>query len=281
MKKFRSTVAQIELKSGMAYVIQLDDGRFLLIDGGDKFGADGERLYKYLSEKAEGEKPVIAAWFFSHGHRDHIRLAYRFMEEYAKCVEIQRIAYNIPLNVEYGGYDKTSGVNDEQEEQMWYKTIENFPDAEKRVLKTGDVFTFANARVDVLSTAFDPYPASPTNRNETSAIFKVSFDSEKSFMVLGDAMSDRLAALIDCNSTIYCSDDILKSDILQVAHHGLCVCRKEQYEAVTQLYKKIAPKICFWPTSARRFYNDTWCQSEEYPYNQFLLTSAKEKNFHQ
>lgn len=66
-----------------------------------------------------------------------------------------------------------------------------------------------------------------------------------------------------------------------MAHHGLCIGGEEQYGALTTLYKKIAPKICFWPIGATRFYNDTWCQSEKHPYHRFLLDSAKDKNFHQ
>ena len=59
MQDIRTTVAQMELKQGMSYAIQLSDGRFIMIDGGEHFEVDGERLYRYLCEKSQDEKPVI------------------------------------------------------------------------------------------------------------------------------------------------------------------------------------------------------------------------------
>ena len=280
MENVKTTLAQIELKAGMAYVIQLDDGRFILIDGGEHFDADGARLYRYLCEKAQGEKPVIAAWFFTHGHRDHVKLAAYFMEEYKASVEIQTIAYNIPLDVNYTGFDSTSGRGDAAAEELWYKSIENFPSAKRHVLKRGDVFTFANAKVEIFTTAFEKYPDPPTSRNHTSAALKITFENGKSFLVLGDCEGDRLVKLLDPTMPIYRTDEELKSDILQVPHHGLHVARADDYEIIVQLYRKISPKICLWPQKAERFYNDPWCQSEQYPYNRFLLDSVKDKNFH-
>ena len=250
-----------------------------MIDGGKGFEADGRRLYRYLCEKTTHEKPVIACWFFTHGHGDHIKLAAEFMCAYKDDVVIENIAYNIPTDVDFCGYDK--GHGEEIIEAEWFKAIENFPKANRYVLKTGQIFKFSNARVDVLTTAFDPYPEQPTNRNQVSAILKTTFDNGKSFMMLGDAMGERLVALVDPNSSIYCTDEILKSDILQTAHHGLAVCSEKDYQTVAQLYRKIAPSVCFWSQKAARFYNDPWCQSTKYPYHRFLLDSVKERNFHQ
>ncbi len=280
MENVKTSVAQIELKAGMAYVIQLDDGRFIMVDGGEHFDVDGERVFRYLCEKAQGKKPVIAAWFFTHGHRDHIKLAARFMEEYKNDVEIQTIAYNIPQDVDYTGFDKTSGRGDEAAEEMWFNAVKNLPNTEVRVLKTGGEFIFSNVRANILTTAFEKYPDPPTSRNHTSAAIKFSFACGTSFLVLGDSQGDRLVKMIEEDSPIYCSDEILKSDILQVPHHGLAVARASDYDSIVTLYRKIAPKICFWPQKAERFYNDPWCQSEQYPYNRFLFDTVKDKNFH-
>ena len=270
----------MEMKGGMAYVIQLDDGRFVMVDGGEHFDVDGERVFRYLCEKAQGEKPIIAAWFFTHGHRDHIKLSARFMEEYKNEVEIQTIAYNIPTDVVYSGFDSTSGRGDALAEEMWFKAVENLSNTEVRVLKTGEEFTFANVKVNILTTAFEKYPDPPTSRNHTSAAMKFSFTCGTSFLVLGDAQGDRLVKMLEEGSPIYCTDEILKSDILQVPHHGLALARANDYDKIVTLYRKIAPKICFWPQKADRFYNDPWCQSEQYPYNRFLFDSVKDKNFH-
>ena len=279
MQDIRTTVAQMELSGGMSYVVQLENGKFILIDGGEHFEVDGERLYRYLCEKSQGEKPVIACWFFTHGHKDHLKLAAEFMYAYKNDVVIENIAYNVPRDIVFNGYDKDKG--EEVNEVAWYEAIENFPSAKRCVLKTGETFTFANARVDILATAFDPYPSQPTNRNQVSAVIKITFENGKSFMLLGDAMDERLVALVDPSSSIYCTDDVLKSDIMQTAHHGLKVCSEKDYASVAELYRKIAPSICIWPQKASRFYNDSWCQSEKYPYHRFLWDTVKERNFHQ
>ena len=91
---------------------------------------------------------------------------------------------------------------------------------------------------------------------------------------------ERLVRLADPTSHIYCTDERLKSDILQPAHHALAIGGADQFEAFCTLYRKIAPSVCLWPISAKRFYNDPWCQAEKYIYNQFLLNSVKECNIH-
>lgn len=56
---------------GECYVIQLKNGHFLVSDGG--FPDDLPYLMDYLEEHApKGEKPIIDAWFITHGHGDHI-----------------------------------------------------------------------------------------------------------------------------------------------------------------------------------------------------------------
>ncbi len=273
-----TTVAQLKLcGAGMCYAIRLSDGKFILVDGGVDHDADRARLYHYMKARTESGIPTVAAWLFTHGHYDHIALAAHFMTEYRDAVRIERILYNIPAG-DFNGYD-AGGVDGEYEEK-WFEAVKFHPNALLHEVKTGEVFEVSGATVEVIISAYDRYPDPPTNRNQTSAIFKLTFENGRSFMVLGDAMSERLVYLLDPASPIYCPAERLRSDILQVAHHGLAVCAPEQYEGVRELYRRIAPTVCFWPTSARRFYNDPWCQAEKHIYNRFLLAHAKERNFH-
>ena len=59
--------------SGMSYVITLEDGRYVIIDGGYGGAADHHILYNYLKDnnKRKDKKIVIAAWIFTHDHSDH------------------------------------------------------------------------------------------------------------------------------------------------------------------------------------------------------------------
>lgn len=273
-----TTVAQIKLDgAGMSYAIQLPCGSFILIDGGIDCDTDRARLYRYLCERTKVGPPTVAAWLFTHGHHDHIALAAHFMTEYRDAVRIERILYNIPSG-DFCGYD-AGGVDGEYEEK-WFLAVKCHPDAMLHEVKTGEVFECGGARIEVLTSAEERYPDPPTNRNETSAVYKLTFENGRSFMVLGDAWGDRLVHLLDPASPIFCPDEVLRSDLLQVAHHGLAVCSYPDYPAMRELYRKISPSVCFWPTSAARFYNDPWCRDEKHIYNRFLLEHAGERNFH-
>ena len=64
--------------------------------------------------------------------------------------------------------------------------------------------------------------------------------------------------------------DYLKSDVLQVTHHGLIGGDKELYELIN-------PEICFWPINEERFLGLTpnqryqWCLGEGgCDYNKYL-----------
>lgn len=275
----KETAAQLELSiGGMLYAITTADGKFVLIDSGVFCEEDLTRLYRYLKGRAEG-KIVIAAWLFTHGHYDHIDLATQFMNRYREEIKIEKILYNIPTEgFDFNGYDAAG--KDAAYEEAWFSAVKNYPEAYLHEVRTGEEFSFSGLTVKVLTCAHDRYPDPPTNRNETSAIFRLTFECGRRFIVLGDAMGQRIPKLIDPTSPIYCPPEELKADILQVAHHGLAVAHQEHFEAIKETYRRIAPSVCFWPVPAHRFYNDTWCQKPVYTYNRFLLDTVGERNLH-
>ncbi len=268
---FKTTVAQMQLviDGGMSYVIQLQDGRFIIIDGGEtifNYGQNRDTLWAYLTEKAMGEKPVIAVWFITHCHMDHIDLATAFLRDFCGEITVENFAYNFPV--------RGKEFIDIKREKAWDEVMKLYPNAKKILLKTGDSFRFANVCVDVLTTAFDRYPEKAWNQNQTCAVLKFSFDNGRSFMVLGDVESDRILKMVEENSPIYCDNKTLKSDILQVAHHGLHCAEEKEYGQVKTLYEKIAPSVCFWPISLERFLIDPWVRGTEKIYNQYLFDSV-------
>ena len=59
---------------GNCFVIQLKNGHFIVDDSG--LPADALYILDYLEELApKGEKPIVEAWFISHGHLDHLLVA--------------------------------------------------------------------------------------------------------------------------------------------------------------------------------------------------------------
>ena len=72
----------------------------------------------------------------------------------------------------------------------------------------------------------------------------IKFDTGKTtILILGDTGIQSSEKLINTQK------DKLKSDIVQVAHHG-------QAGATEELYKLINPKICLWPTPTWLWNND-------------------------
>ena len=87
-----------EDNGGMSYVLQLSDGKFIVIDGGYDTKEDAASIYKILSENkpAEHEKPIIAGWFLTHLHIDHVGALRSFATNYRDKVEVEGFYYNFP-----------------------------------------------------------------------------------------------------------------------------------------------------------------------------------------
>ena len=277
---FVPTLAQIELQDGgMSYAAQISEGKFILIDGGQSFENDGERLYNYLSAKKDTGKIIIAAWIFTHGHFDHIALATEFIKKYRSEIIIENILFDLPLEAP-DFYSYPGEENHLAFEKEFIKTINSLKNTNLIEAKAGAEFDFSSVTVQVLSTHNERYPNPPVHRNNASAVYRLIFQNGVSFMVTGDAQGERIKELMNPDSPTFCTDVRLKSDILQVAHHGLRVSDECDYEAVLAFYKKISPKVVFWPIGKDRFLNDGWIRDKKYIYNDYLLTKAREKNFH-
>ncbi len=247
---------------GMAYIITLADGSFILIDGGPrqreqhftKTFVDGEwvdstpneehdcdKLYRLLRERTpEGQKPVIAAWFITHGHSDHTDLAGDFLRKYKEQIEVRIAAYNLPDPLKHPIKNEPS--------EILHITLQHIVKGFELVgathwdVHTGQRMSFPGCEVEILHTHEDYFPKSYAWGNHTSSAFRFKFKG-KSFMVLGDCESDI------CHQMFYKYGSYLKSDILQPTHHGA-------NGGSTDLNRAIDPDICLWPIDAWRFHTD-------------------------
>ena len=234
------SIAQIGIGGlGMSYAIQLKDHSFIVIDGGTNAKENTTKLYNYLVEKTpSGKTPTIACWVFTHADPDHIGAPHSFLNQYMDAVELESVAYNFP---------DCSVQNTSQDDQKigtsifaLKNVIKSFYDATIYTVHTGQKFYFKGAEMEILFTEEDLYPKKVNSYNDTTLMVRFTFDGGKTFTVLGDSTeqtSKQLAATYQ---------SYLKSDILQLAHHGLIGGDKE-------LYTYIDPEICFWATSQERF----------------------------
>ncbi len=256
--------------AGMSYVIQMSDGRYILIDGGQRSTVNEEKLLTYLKEHHVGEgKPVIAAWFITHPHGDHLSLAQAFIERYHEEIEIQAVAYNFPdLDTNKILNEDSTPLNKAQTEfKTWIKNC--FPKANTIVMHTGMRFWIGDVEFEVLGTHEDFYPNIFSYGNDTNTAFRMYYGG-KNYTFLGD--SDY--TLSGFMASVYGA--ALKCDVMQVAHHG--------YNGATMaLYQALDPDICFWPNYEENFLGSSKClgTAPGFEYNAWLRDpSVKERVFY-
>ena len=278
---WKKTVAQLQMQGGMAYVISLCDGRAIVIDGGEAtdescYQMNKRVLYNYLKKLSSGGEIGVALWVITHFHSDHVDVAARFLRECREELEIESFLYNCAPTVE--SFTQSEREEELSREATWKAAMALYPEARHITPRGGDRLSVVDVTLDILATASDPYPESPTEANSVSSVIKFTFENGRSFMVLGDATGRRLTALVDPESEIYVPEERLKSDILQVAHHGLAVGREDEYPMITELYQRIAPKVAFWAINEKRFLTDKWCRDPNKTYHKFLLDTVGENN---
>ena len=88
-----TSLAQVGV-SGSSDCYQLEDGSFIVIDGGHT--QDGPGLYEYMKSKAPNGEIVVAAWFITHGDGDHIGCICRFRNVYKEEVKLEMVVKNFP-----------------------------------------------------------------------------------------------------------------------------------------------------------------------------------------
>lgn len=244
--------------NGMSYVIRLRDGSFIVIDGGHDKKIDSDRLYNVMRKQApDPDNIVIAAWFFTHGHSDHTGFFKSFCQTYASKVTVEQFVYNFPSITE---------VNDAAQIGTTGNIVRYFKNVPVVKAHAGQVFNIRNAKITMLYTndLWEYSLKALSTSNEASLVFTVETEGKK-FMVLGDYYDDRgiLRSLYSAST--------LKSDIMQVSHHGISNCG-------TKLYPIIAPEWVLWPLGSDYIAEYDRVISE-HQMNAYMKTMDKNKVF--
>lgn len=212
--------------NGLAHVIQLEDGSFLIIDGGHDRAINEELLYNTLKKQApDPDNIVVAAWIFTHAHRDHTGAFLMFDHDE---VTVERFIYNFPTASE--GNNAGGG----QMSSVAAKIDSFYPEAEVINAHPGQVYHIRNAKIEMLWTLDLYYPKSFTFFNESSLVFTLELEGHR-ILYLGD-MGPASNPVI---SQIY--GNALQTDLVQTAHHG--------FEGASYaFYALVKPKYVFWNT---------------------------------
>ena len=225
-----------EVMGGMSYLLTLEDGRFVVIDGGGSVAKDATLLYETMEELNQRDDGiVIAGWFLSHEHDDHYGVFDKFMSKYGKKVTLEMFYCSIP--------SYSFSYNSQNPE---YFMTTDFPQISEKygtipiaIVHTGQRFLIGNATFEILYTTEDIYPGKFTFFNDASVIIRVSTEA-------GSALF--LADAADTTSDILCRryGAYLKSDLVQMGHHGW-------NGATYEVYELAQPEMILWPNSQKEY----------------------------
>lgn len=217
---------------GMVYIMRTADGKFVLIDSNWGEYDEPEHLLETLNaQNVNGGKPVIAAWFITHAHPDHYLGFVRLCERHADEFIVEKIIYNFP----YEGRCPGSGTP-----KIFADAVASRTEAEIITPRSGDVYDFAGTVFEVLYTwenlGEEPIP----NINDSSLVMRMTMGNY-TVMWLGDAQKQASKNIMERYTP-----DQLKTDIMQVAHHGYT-------GGSDALYRAIDPEILLWPVPEFRY----------------------------
>ena len=226
--------------SGMGYVIRLEDGSFIIVDGGYGTETHAANLYNVLVEQSEGREIVIAAWIFTHAHNDHADAFKTFTRLYGSKVTIESFIYNFPT-------DRAAEVSgDTPNIGQLTEAMAKYPDAKRVIAHAGQVHKIRNAVVNILYTYDMMMPYKMVDYNATSVVFNVELEGN-TILFLGDAggESDNVDGELSYMMKIYTAET-LDANIVQAAHHGI-----DKHNKVKNFYRLLDADYVFIPVASR------------------------------
>lgn len=209
----------------LSIVIKSPNGKLIVIDGG--WEADADKLSSLILQ--QGGK--VDAWLITHPHEDHVGALCAILNDSARKIKIDKIYCSLATPEWYRQVSPTgAGIADQLlsaftklpvgtvTNNIGRGTEININDVNIRVLNNRGVYTYNGV-------------------NNSSLVYKIRV-SGQSILILGDLAYDGGKDLIKT-----CTVAELKSDIVQMAHHG-------QQGVDQDAYALIAPTTCLWPSPA-------------------------------
>ena len=235
--------------NGLSMIIRLTDGRFIIIDGGFSNNAtDANLIIKQLKEQSKdylksGEKITVAAWIVTHAHGDHSGMLVTQYGLFKNVIKLERLLGNIMSDAER---NKAIDLDPENRWSAGEGGQSNKLDSTAKALggtyqqiHVGQVFYYADVKLDVLYTVESYAPKICNAFNTSSNTIKFTFDTGDTFLMTGDTTGNgmQIAAKM--------FGDYMQCDILQVAHHGYSTHGNDS--GMIYAYKYVDPATLLWP----------------------------------
>ncbi|MCQ2428321.1 MAG: MBL fold metallo-hydrolase [Clostridia bacterium] len=251
--------------NGLSILIRLADGRFIVVDGGFNRSKDMQMLIEQMKEQSKdyvaktgGIK--VAGWIITHAHGDHQGCINGQWSQLANNkIKVERFYINFLADEErnkaINTYLSNGSSNWSSGEGGGWSSTYSAAAGLGAVIKpvhVGQVFWLADLRMETLYTIESYGPKLANALNTTSLIFKMTFKDPKTgaetvYMSTGDATGPGF----DITQKMY--GNYLKSDIVQVAHHGYTTWGTES--GTTSAYIKMAPPTLAWPQGIKAYPN--------------------------
>lgn len=226
----------------MSFIFRTEQGKLVVIDGGHV--QETENLLHALADLTPaGEVPTVSAWFLSHLHGDHYEALLNIVNNYDKYRDRVRIE-NFYCNLcEEEFYTKlsTEAAPFRAGIRSALLNCGDVTGCTVHTVQTGDVIEIDELSFKVLHVP-DMAFAAQMNMNDSSTVYKLTVKGQ-SILFLGDA--EKI-----CNNDLVQNHlDELKSDVVQVGHHGCGNVSKECYAAT-------GAKLYLWQAGNKFWYSD-------------------------
>lgn len=208
-----------------SFVFECEEGLFV-IDGG--FPSESEYMYEYL--RTLGGK--VRVWFFTHPHDDHVGCFLELMRAHGD-ISVEEVYHCFPSKEFSVSFEPRQSRMTAEELYDRFKCVIEERGINEKAVAEGEVYSFGELNLRVLRTADEAITVNPINNSSTVYRFEIN---GKSLLFLGDLGVEGGKQLLE-----RADPSLLRSDYVQMAHHGQQGVSKEVYEA-------ISPRYTFWCT---------------------------------
>ena len=215
----------------LSIVIKSAKGKLIVVDGG--WEADAEKLSRLILEQGG----TVDAWLITHPHEDHVGALCAILNDENNKIKIKNVYCSLATPEWYRTVSPTgAGIADQL-----INALAKLPAGViQSNIGRGTEIRLGDVNIRVLNNR-GTYTSNGVNNS--SLVYKINV-SGVSIMILGDLAYDGGKDLLKI-----CTANELKSDIVQMAHHG-------QQGVDQDVYARIAPTTCLWPTPAWLWNND-------------------------
>ena len=236
---------------GLSVIFTLSDGRLVVLDGGMPNEANHLGLLEAMRNASpDKDNVVIAGWYLSHAHIDHHGVAWQFVEQHLDKVKIEAFVLNYAADEHYENLTEDSWKKAD-DAQLIRETFKKLP-PETKIIKahSGQVYYYGEEAVEIVYSVEDYYPEQLNYNNSSSLVLRLHAKGN-SVMLLADTTHTSGARMMALHG------DALKSDMVQIAHHGM-------WASYPKLYKYINAPVLLWPSNlkgARHWFPDSVVQT--------------------